>query len=195
LPYVLSCREKIIKEGRGRKEELPSFLPSFLGYRKCLLPSDLTKEHFLCPPLKNKPEPRASYYYYHFLGCVDGLRRRDALDWGEEAGQFEKRVDLLITQTKRASWSMRNAGFPFNAPLPPSHTKNNSSLLCSAVAFVSFYLSEKLRLILFSFEVEAHHGWEKNFGSISTEVASHAFSIFCSTDESFIRGINPPFFF
>lgn len=84
-------------------------------------------------------------------------------------------------------------GFSLQCSAPP-FTHKKTTLLYSAVAFVSFYLSEKLRLILFSFEVEAHHGWEKNFGSISTEVASHAFSIFCSTDESFIRGINPLFF-
>ena len=92
---------------------------------------------------------------------------------------------------------MRNAGFPFNA-LPFSTQK--TTLYSSAVAFVSFYLSLKTSSYSFSFEVEAHYGWEKNFGSISTEVASHThflspYFVVADIFESFIRNPPPPFFF
>lgn len=70
--------------------------------------------------------------------------------------------------------------FPSMLFSPSPHTKNNS-LYSSAVAFVSFYLSlslSKLLLILSLLRLEAHYGWEKNFGSISTEVASHTHFFF-----------------
>jgi hypothetical protein len=67
------------------------------------------------------------------------------------------------------------------SPHTHTHTKKNNSLYSSAVAFVSFYLSlslSKLLLILSLLRLEAHYGWEKNFGSISTEVASHTHFFF-----------------
>lgn len=90
---------------------------------------------------------------------------------------------------------MRNAGFPFNAPLSLSPSHKKQLYYCG----FCFFLSPKTSSYSFSFEVEAHYGWEKNFGSISTEVASHTriFHILLPTysNHSFAVPLKNVFFF
>ena len=67
---------------------------------------------------------------------------------------------------------------------PPS----TISLFFLSVTYISIFPTPFLILLLRVglFEVEAHYGWEKNFGSISTEVISRALDVYYSSEYPFL---------
>lgn len=151
-----------------RKEELPSFL----GYRNvCFLPTWQKNTSYVRP--LNKPKARVilllTFFFSFFSFVPPCVLWRGWWVRGRVQSSREN-VVRLYRDTKRVV-EHEKCGFSFPLQL--------------LVSFVSFYLFSlsfyKLLLpcfsffifVIFYFEVEAHYGWEKNFGSISTEVASH----------------------